>query len=109
MSFREQFFAAAPEPAVEEVATPAGVVHVRAMDAGEKDRFDREHHRAKGARFRARLVAATARDAEGRPLFGREDLERLDACPVPYLEPLVDAAIRVNKLSDAEREAVEKN
>lgn len=109
MSFRDDFFAARPAPAVERVETAAGTAIVHAMTAAEKDRFDREHVKARGQRFRARLIVATARDEKGEPLFGREDMEALDGLPVAYLEPLVEAAIRVNRMSDAEQAELEKN
>jgi hypothetical protein len=109
MSFKTQFFQAAPEVAPERVETPAGPVLVYPLTVGEKDRLDRANARAKGRRFRARLVIATARDADGRSLFADEDLEQLDALPASYLEPLVEAAVRVNSMSDDVREADEKN
>lgn len=109
MGFRETFLAAGEVMPFEHVHTAAGGARVYAMTVGEKDAFERAHVKGKGRRFRARLVIATARDDEGRPLFEAEDLERLDGLPAPLLEPLVEAAVRVNGLSGQEQEALEKN
>ena len=107
---RDQFFAQAESRrTVESVETPAGKVFVHSLTAGEKDRFDIAHAKAKGEHFRARLLVATARDEEGDPVFGEGDVEMLSECPVSLLEPIVEVALRVNRMTDKDAESVEKN
>lgn len=107
--FREQFFALPLAAAFEEVETPAGVARVYALTAGEKDAFDVAHARAEGKDFRARLVVATVRDQEGHPAFTAADIPAISAAPFTLVEPLVKAAVRVNRMSDDEAEALRKN
>lgn len=108
-SLREAFFAVPEEPAYEDVPMPFGTVRVYALTAREKDDFDIAHAKADGANFRARLVVATARDRSGIRMFRDADLIAISARPLPQIEPLVEAAIRVNRMSDRERGELEKN
>ncbi len=100
-------FSAGPE--YEEVPTPWGVLRVRAMTAGEKDRWDVHHVETKGRDFRARLVVACACDGDGRPAFSESDIPALSGLPVGALEPVVDAAIRINRMRGEDVEALRKN
>jgi hypothetical protein len=107
---RQEFLnLAAVPPAWEVVQTEAGPIYVHAMTAGEKDRFDLDHARSNGQHFRARLVMSTARDGSGAMVFVPEDLPALSAAPLALVEPLCTAAIRVNRMSDDAKDAVEKN
>ncbi len=107
--FRDKFFESAPEITFEEVQTPAGPARVYMLTAGEKDAFDLAHAKADGKHFRARLLVATVRDQEGHPAFTDVDLGRIANLPMPVVEPLVKAAIRINRMQDDEAEAVRKN
>jgi hypothetical protein len=109
MSFRETFLSQSIEPNFEAITTPSGTVRVYAMTAGEKDAFDVAHARAEGKDFRARLIVATVRDASGNPHFRPHDIPSISAYPLPAVELLVTAAVRVNRMQDDHAEAVEKN
>ena len=100
-------FAAGPEQ--ELVETNWGRLYVRAMTAGEKDRWDLRHAEVKGADFRARLVVACAFTEEGQPAFAASDIPALSALPVPALEPVVDTAVRINRMLAADVETLQKN
>ena len=105
---RERFFAASACP-FETVETAFGSARVYALTAGEKDALDMSVAREPGVNFRAKLVQATARDEDGRPLFLPIDVPELAAASFVALEPLVDAAIRVNRLGDREAQDLRKN
>lgn len=115
MTLTREAFLAATEFPRELVDIPAlgGAVYVRVMSAAEKDRMDGEQVAAKGTQrfehFRSRLVVACACDEAGRPLFTRDDLPVLSALPVSVLEPIVEAAIRINRLGPGELDALRKN
>lgn len=109
MAFDRLAFLAARKLPVEIVSTVTGDVHVHSLTAGEKDEYDLAVQQDPGKRFRARLVQMTARDADGRHLFTPEDLDALAELPVAAIEPLFEAAIRVNRMSDADAEALRKN
>jgi len=109
MSFRDDFFAKASEPMpVEEVETAAGLVVIHCLTAGEKDRYDLAVQKDPGS-YRARLVQATARDHDGHLRFREDDVQRLSTMPLPVIEPLVDAAIKVNRMSAKDLEDLRKN
>jgi hypothetical protein len=109
MSLREAFFAVPAEPAYEDVPMPFGVVRVVAMSAGEKDQFDIENTKAEGQDFRARLVVATAFEEAGRPIFTKADIPALSKRPIYQIEPLIEATIRVNRISEKDQETLRKN
>ena len=92
---------------IEPVETPAGPTFVRTITAGEKDEFDREAR--KDGKFRCRLVLLCCCDQDGRPEFTNHDLPVLDALPLATVEPIVEAAIRVNRMAEADAETLRKN
>lgn len=81
---------------------------VWAMAAGERDRFELAHAKADQADFRARLVALCFR-VEGRHLFTEADVPTLSRAPAWVLDPIVAAALRLNRFSDADVKELEKN
>jgi hypothetical protein len=107
---REQFFAAVPPPKAEDVEVPGmGVVRVRTLTAGERCKLE-DASRGKGVEgFRARIVVASVVGEDGKPLFGYEDVQRLSDTPAYVLEPIVDAAVRLNAMSAADVSELEKN
>lgn len=107
MSFRDDLFSHPSERTIEAVETPAGTTYVRTLMVGEKDRFDVSS--AKDGQFRARLVMACCCDEQGRPVFQDGDVHRLNDMPVHLLEPIVDAAIRLNKIGPQDAEAIRGN
>ena len=113
---REAFLQVARAVPEEVVETPAGSVRVVGMTAGERSAFERSMQNAKGkplpARMREtreRLVVATARDADGRPLFTADDVGELGAVAAAVLEPLVNAAMRVCGMSESDVEDMAGN
>ena len=105
---RDAFFAQSFEPPHEDVETAAGMVRVVGLTAGEKDAFDVVHAKAEGKDFRP----ARRRDLPGlrrRPIFDGPASPASPRRPLPLIEPLVNAAIRVNRISDKIAEALAKN
>lgn len=92
---------------IEPVETPAGRTFVRTITAGEKDEFDREAQ--KDGKFRCRLVMLCCCTEDGRAEFTNLDLPALDELPVAVVESIVDAAIRINRMSPADAETLRKN
>lgn len=107
MPFRDELFSRPADRVIEPVETPAGPTFVRTLMCGEKDSFDLGA--AKDGMFRARLILACCCDEHGRPEFGAEDLRRVNDLPVHQVEPIVDAAIRLNKIGPGDAEAIRKN
>ena len=96
-------------PEHEDITVPIlGSVKVKVLTSGEKDKWDVEIEKDRVG-FRARLVQATVIDERGILVFAEEDVPKLMQMPVYVIEPLVDAALRINRLSKADREALEKN
>jgi hypothetical protein len=106
MSFRDQFLKA-KEPAPEPPDTEFGRVFLRTMTAGEKDELESEH--GKDGKLRARVVMACCCDEGGRLLFGPRDLAAIDDLPLSVVEPIFDAAVKVNRMLPKDREALRKN
>jgi hypothetical protein len=104
-------FLACPPPKVEQVDVPelGDFVFVRALTAGERDQFEVQHVKSKEKDFRARLVAATACDGVGSRLFTEADVPTLSNLPAAVLEPLVQAATKINRLSADDVEDLRKN
>lgn len=107
---RDVFFAVhAPHTTRVEVPELGGFVFVRAMTAGDRDRFEAEHASSKQRDFRARLVVASVCDETASLVFGPADVAALSALPASSLEPIVRAAVRINALSDDDVRDLEKN
>lgn len=106
MITRESFLAiyAIPPP-----VEPVGDAFVRAMTAGEKDRFDLAHTKAEGKDFRSRLLVASVCDESGSLLFTEGDMPALSRLPLPSIEPLVDAIMRINRIGEKEQADLRKN
>jgi hypothetical protein len=91
-------------------------VFVREMTAREKDKWEDALVNRKGkkiqtnlANLRARLVVATACDADGNLIFRPEDVEYLTEKPVKVLERLCAAAQKLNNVSEDDEEELVKN
>ncbi|OJW19370.1 MAG: hypothetical protein BGO49_08555 [Planctomycetales bacterium 71-10] len=110
MLTRDQILAG-PRPQVVEVEVPAlgGKVSVRGMTVGDRDAFEIANAGDKGKFFRARLVAASVVDADGSPMFGERDLPALASLAGGTFEPVIDAAMRLNKYTPEEVKALEGN
>ena len=96
-----------PQHKVEPVETPAGKTFVRTITAGEKDEFDRQA--SKDGKFRCRLVMLCCCSEDGKPEFTNLDLPALDDLPVTVLEPIVDAALSLNRIGAKDAEEIRKN
>jgi len=101
----------------EQVAVPewGGDVWVRTMTGAERDDYEQEYLEAKkvaGDRIpnlRARLLARTLCDADGKSLLTTADVDALGAQPADVLARLFNVASRLNGLSKADAEELEKN
>lgn len=115
---REQILEKRSEFAIEFVESEVlgGLVGVREMDGGSRDRWDtwlfanvKEGLTTFPIGFRARLVLCCACDVDGRPLFTEDDFDALLELPGAALTEIADVALRVNALSASEFEEAEGN
>ncbi len=110
MLTREQFLAPIDLERVEVPVPELGdSVFVRAMTAGERDRFESEQLQTEGRDFRARLATYTVCDAAGVLLFTPADVPALSGLPASTLSRVADAALKLNSLSAEAVDAAEKN
>jgi hypothetical protein len=91
-----------------------GHVYVRVLGAGEIDEAQRALRYADGPdKSDAKAVAAMGIlcicDGEGKRLFTEDDLDALLSTPLPSLKRCFQAAIEVNRLTDAGMEELEGN
>jgi hypothetical protein len=90
-----------------------GQVHVRQISALERDQFEKSiAGRGRGDvadNMRARLVILCAVDAAGTRLFRDEDADALGGLPVSVIEPIVEAAMRLNAMTPTAVEDARKN
>ncbi len=105
--FRETLFAVDCSRAIVPVETEHGRTYVRSLTVAEKDAFDTAVQADK--QYRARILIACCCDERGEPEFDELDVGRLNLLPVRLVEPLVDAAIAVNRLRPEDAEAFRKN
>lgn len=113
MITREDFlkFQVVSFPKYEAVDVPSlGAVWVKKLRAGEQDKFETENTRAAAADFRARLVAATCITEQGANMFSDEDISSLTLFDVETLDPIVEAALRMNpSFSKEYRDSLKKS
>lgn len=92
-----------------------GVVYVRELSALEKDRLDDSLTDDKGKpvadNMRAKMFAACACDAEGKPLFALApvDVAEIGGWPMSIVGPVYEAAMRVNGFRATDRSAEKKD
>jgi hypothetical protein len=100
----------APQPLERRPVTVPGLgsCFVRAMSAGERDEFEVAHARGKNRDFRARLVACSVCDEGGDLVFEPADIPALSALPAATLQPLVTAAVEINRLTEADVQDLEE-
>lgn len=90
-----------------------GNLRVAAISAGARDAFDLtvldlpEDERRRD--FRARLLVMTLIDDEGSPLYTADDIPALSSVEARVIDPLVEVAMRLNGLSESDRETLEGN
>lgn len=96
-----------------EVEIPGvGTARVRAMTANERDRF--EYLASVGEKvgrrtFRALLACFTLCDERGHRILEEKDLQALGDLPATTLDPITEAALRLNKISGGDVDELEKN
>lgn len=97
----------------EDVDALGGTVRVAAVSAGARDAFELslqdipEKERRKD--FRARLVVMSCIDEAGKPLFTVDDIPALSALDAAAIDPVVEVAMRINGLSQRDRDELEGN
>lgn len=102
---------------IEQVAVPdlGGVIYVRQLSALEKDRLDDSLTDDKGKpvtdNVRAKVFAACACDSGGKSLFALApvDVAEIGGWPNSVVDPVYEAAMRVNRLRASDRAAEKKD
>lgn len=89
-------------------------IRVATMTAADRDLYELEIYEDKKAgrgvtNVRARMVARCVVDAQGERVFSEAQVAALGRKNAKALDRLYDAATRVNGLSAADQEALEKN
>lgn len=102
----------------EDVKVPewGGEVRIRALSGTERDNFEASSLIKKGndtqlntRNLRARLVAATAIDEEGNPVFDPSDVLHLGQKSAAALSRLFDVATRLSGMSKSDVEELTEN
>lgn len=91
-------------------------VRVRTLTAGERDNFEAEitmgngkNARVNARNIRAKMVAATVVDEEGRPLFGLADVEALGQKSAKALDRIFGQAAALAGMRDADVQELAEN
>jgi hypothetical protein len=109
---REQILAAAAGGRRrEKVSVPelGGDAYVQVITAAQRERWE-DAFVGKAAHpriVRPLLVAMAACDGRGVPLFTEDDVHAIAGLPITVVEPLFDAAVRINKVAAADVEKLE--
>lgn len=100
---------------VERVEIPewGDAVHMRELTAGERDLYEGQSIEAKGMAkwkdVRAKLLSLSLCDPEGVRLFGDGDISQLSALPAGIADRLWERALKLNRMTKDDVEALEKN
>jgi hypothetical protein len=101
-----------PKPVRVEVPTLDGAVYVRMLTAAEKDRFEAASVRYVDGKaeaclenVRARLVGLCACNEGGGRLFTDDDVDSLGDLPASLIDPIFEAAQKVNGMGRSREEA----
>jgi len=91
-------------------------VRVRTLTAGERDNFEAEltavngrNTRVNARNLRAKLVAATVVDEEGRPLFGLADVEALGQKSAKALDRIFTKAAELAGMKESDVQELAQN
>jgi hypothetical protein len=106
--FKESLFSICPDRAIEPVDTAAGRTYVRSLTVGEKDVFDANSGGGTKA-VRVHLLIACCCKEDGSPEFTEFDAGELSRLPSHVVEPIVAAAMRVNRFGEGDQETIRKN
>lgn len=105
--FKDTLYSQPAGRTIEPVQTPAGLTYVRTLMTGEKDQLEIES--GKDKMIRAHIIVACCCDEHGNAEFTKADLYRLNDQPVHLIEPIVEAAIRLNRIGPDDAEIIRKN
>jgi len=114
----KQEILAAADLSIEDVEVPewGGVVRVRALSAAERDRFEDSLMTGRGKKrqfsmmnARAKLVALTVVDEQGKQIFNDQDVAALGAKSAAALSRVFDAAMRLAGLTEDDVEELTEN
>jgi len=106
--FKEALFAISPERTIEPVdVRGVGRTYVRTITVKEKD--DMDATATDGRVSRAHMLITFCCDEQGKPEFDEFDIGRLENMPMSLTEPIIDAAIRLNRLGASDVDATRKN
>lgn len=100
---------------VVEVPEWGGKIRVKGLSGLERERYEQSVGYLKGDRWvskgnvQARLVVMCAIDADGRQLFGEDDIAKLTRKSSAALKRVVDACRRLSGLSDEDMDWLEGN
>jgi hypothetical protein len=109
---------AAQDIATEDVAVPewGGTVRVRGLTGRERDEYESHLLDQRGKRMkvdmrdaRARLVALSVIDAEGKPVFTAAHVETLGTKSAAALDRIYDVAARLSGISDEDMDELTGN
>lgn len=113
----KEAFLQAQEPETEDVAIPrlGGSVRVKVMNCVERAVWDHEISASANSNgdipkdLRSLLASLTVVDEKGQRLFSSEDVEALSQKDYLLIDPIVDVALRINKLLPGAMEEERKN
>jgi hypothetical protein len=110
MSLSKDDFLAISYVKTEEVPLPevTSSIFVRTMSGAEREKFE-EACTKDLPNIRARLIVATACDAQGERIFSEAHLAAVTSKPAVMLIRIFDAAAKLNGLSKADVDELEKN
>lgn len=110
MSFKESLFSICPERRqIEPVDIPgAGRTYVRVLTVAEKDDFDKDVQESGGVSRPYILIHFCCKE-DGSPEFDGFDIDRINRMPAGIVEPIINAALKLNRLTPSDVEDVRKN
>lgn len=106
---RDQILASRPRLTPVDVPEWGGEVLLRPLSVAGLIAFMDAREKLPAVALYPQLVAASACDEEGRPLFGDDDLAALQAKDFEVVKRVGEAAMRLNKLADSDDEERAKN
>lgn len=93
-----------------EVPEWGGSVFVRTLTSAERDAYEAWCLKKNGGKLaRSVFIVWTCCDETGKPIFTTADLPSLNQVPSYVLERVFDAAMKINKITAEDVEALEKN
>lgn len=106
--FRDTLFSTPFARVIEPVETEAGTTYVRQLTLGEKEAYALATEGGKSLPTVNLLIACVCRE-DGTPEFTAADTLVLAALPAGLMDPVIMAAIKINKFTQQDQEALRKN